>query len=306
MRRPRRPVVALLLVLGSLATLTSSFAWWLDRQALSTGGWQTTSSQLIASPQVRRAVGTFAVDELLRRTNAAQQLHALLPAAVADPLLRRLRSLGRRLAAGILAGRPARVVWNTANRQAHRDLLRILDRGGTRGEVTLNLEPLLEDLVRALHANALVRALPGGGTQLFALGSPRAGAIPILSAEQVGEARAAVNAVRGLSILLAVAAVVLLASAVLVARGWRAVVVVRIGVCLILVGAAVLVGRAVVAPALADALVSSSTYRPAARAAWTIGTTELRDTAVAILIAGGALLIGGLAAGVSRRRVPTG
>lgn len=300
--RPQRSLVTLLLVLGSAAALAASFALWLDRQALSPSGWQTTSSQLIASPQIRQAVGTFAVDELLRRTNAAQELRSVLPAALADPLLGRLRSLGLRLAAGILATRPARVVWNAANRQAHRDLLRILERGGNRGEVTLNLEPLLADLVRALHADPLVRALPGGGKQLFALGSPSAGAIPILSGDQIDKARAVVNAIRGLSVLLTVAAIGLFGVAVASARGWRMAAVRRVGVCLILVGALVLVLRVVIAPRLANALVTSPTYRPAARAAWTISTTELRDLAIGMIVAGVLLFAAGLAGGVAGRR----
>ena len=301
-RRSRRPLVTLLLVLGSAAALAASFALWLDRQALSPSGWQTTSSQLIASPQIRQALGTFAVDELLRQTNAAEQLRALLPATVADPLLDRLRSLGLRLAGGILATRPARVVWNAANREAHRDLLRILERGGTRGEVTLNLEPLLADLVRALHADPLVQALPGGGKQLFALGSPGAAAIPILSADQVDKARAVVNAIRGLSILLTAAAVGLFGVAVAIAGGWRAAAVRRVGICLTLVGALVLVLRAVIAPQLANALVASSIYRPAARAAWTVSTTELRDIAIGMIVLGGLLFAAGLAGGAAGRR----
>jgi hypothetical protein len=301
-RRSRRALVTLLLVLGSATALAGCFALWLDRQALSPSGWQTTSSQLIANPQIRRTLGTFAVDELLRQTNAAKELRALLPAAIADPLLDRLRSLGLRLAGGILATRPARVVWNAANRQAHRDLLRILERGGTRGEVTLNLEPLLADLVRALHADPLVQALPGGGKQLFALGSPNAAAIPILSAHQVDKARAVVNAIRGLSILLTAAAVGLFGVAVAIARGWRVAAVRRVGICLTLVGALVLVLRAVIAPQLANALVADATYRPAARAAWTISTTELRDMAIGMIVVGALLLAVGLAGGAAGRR----
>jgi len=301
-RRPRRGLVALLLVLGSAAALVGSFAVWLDRQALSPSGWQTTSSQLIANPMIRQGVGTFAVDELYARTNVAGLLRSALPPALAQPALRTLRSLGLRLAAGILASPEARVVWNTANRQAHRELLRILDHGGQRGGVALNLRPLLKELIRALQASAPVKAIPGSG-QLFRLGSPRAGEIPILSADQVDQAREAANAIRGLSVVLVVAAIVLFAAAVASASGWRSIAVRGVGYCLVAVGAVVLVARRVLAPALADALVSASTYRRAADAAWTISTTELRGVAVTILVCGVAVVLAGLAAGavVSRR-----
>jgi hypothetical protein len=285
-----------------VAALGGSFALWLNRQALSPSGWQTTSSELIANPQIRRGVGTFAVSELFARTNVAGVLHSALPPAVAQQALRTLRSLGLRLAAGILASRPARVAWNRANRVAHRELLAILDHGGQRGEVTLNLTPLLAQLIHALEASAPVRAVPGGG-QLFTVGSPRAGAVPILSADQIAHARAVVNAIRGLSVVLLAAAAVLLAAAVASARGWRSIAVRRAGYCLLVVGAVVLVARALLAPALGSALVSGKTYRQAADAAWTTATTELRDIAIAMLVGGALLVVAGLATGaVSARR----
>ncbi len=297
--RPRRTLVALLLVVASAAALVGSFAAWLDRQALSPGGWQTTSSQLIASPQIRRGVGTFAVQELYAQTNVAQALRSSLPPAAVGPALRTLRSLGLRLAAGILAGRRAVIVWNRANRRAHHELLRILDHGAPRGEVSLDLSSLFAELVRALEQSAPVRAVPGGG-QLFTQVSPHAGQLPILSADQVDQARGAVHAIRGLSVVLAVAAIVLFAAAVASASGWRSIAIRRVGYCLLGVGAVILLARRVLAPALADALVSASPYRHAADAAWTIGTTELRDVAVVFVICGGLLVLAAVAAGARR------
>jgi hypothetical protein len=213
MARPRRALVTVLLVLGSVAALAFSFATWLDRQALSPSGWQATSPRLIASPQVRRGVATFAVDDLFARTHVAAALHSALPAAVADPALRTLRSLGLRLAGGILAGHSAYSVWETANRQAHRDLLAILEHSGRHGEVALNLTPLLDDLIRALDASAAVRAIPGN-SRLFTVSSSRAGELPVLSTAQLDRARPVVNAIRGASVALALAAVILFALAI--------------------------------------------------------------------------------------------
>jgi hypothetical protein len=297
-RPPHRTLVTVLLVLGGAAALLGSFAVWLDRQALSPGGWQTTSSQLIASPQIRRGVGTFAVQELFAQTHVAQALRSALPADLADPALRTLRSLGLRLADGILASPEARLVWNTANRQAHRDLLAILDHGGHRRGVVLDLSSLFADLVRSLEASAPVKAVPGGD-RLFTQVSPRAGRLPILSADQVDEARAAVNAIRGLSVALMLGAAVLLAAAVASASGWRSVAVRRVGYCLLAVGAVVLVARRVLAPALAHALVAAAPYRRAADAAWTISTTEPRNIAVTLVVCGGVLVLAGLAARLS-------
>ena len=134
------------------------------------------------------------------------------------------------------------------------------------------------------------------------MGSPRAGEVPVLSASQIAHARAVVNGIRGLSVGLLFAAVVLFAAALASARGWRSIAVRRIGYCLLVVGAGVLVARALLAPALADALVAGFTYRKAADAVWTIATTELRDTAITILVCGGVLILAGLATGAVRSR----
>ncbi len=142
-RRPRRGLVALLLVLGSAAALVGSFAVWLDRQALSPSGWQTASSQLIANPQIRQGVGTFAVDELYARTNVAGLLRSALPPALAQPALRMLRSLGLRLAAGILASPEARVNDRAAGRRGDDPRLRSRrrPRGAGRGRGGLPARP---------------------------------------------------------------------------------------------------------------------------------------------------------------------
>jgi hypothetical protein len=113
----------------------------------------------------------------------------------------------------------------------------------------------------------------------------------------VSTARATVNAIRGLSVGLLVAAAVLFAAAVASARGWRSIAVRRVGYCLVVVGAGVLAARALLVPALADALVSGSTPRAAAHAAWRIATTQLRDTAIVILVCAGVLILAGVTSG---------
>jgi hypothetical protein len=47
-----------------------------------------------------------------------------------------------------------------------------------------------------------------------------------------------------------------------------------------------LVGRRLLAPVVADSLVSAPSARPAVRAAWMVSTTELRDAAEVALILG--------------------
>jgi hypothetical protein len=296
--RPRRRggLVALLLIAASVAAFAGSYAIWLNRQALSAEGWAKTSPHLIASAPIRTAIGDFAVQELFRLTHAETALRSVLPQPQVGRTSRRLRALGRRLAAGILRSRSSRGVWQTANRQANRQLRAILNHR-SRATVSLDLDPLFQRLVRALEASPQVRGLPGAD-RLFAI-APGAGRLPLLPARDVNRARATVNAVHGLSVVLAIAAIALFAVAIAAAGGWRAGAVACVGWCLAAVGGLVLLSRAVIAPALADALVpasSASTVRPAARAAWLISTSDLRSTAIATVIAGGALAVTGLAA----------
>ncbi len=183
---------------------------------------------------------------------------------------------------------------------APRDALAPIDQGDAHLAVLATRarrdEYAFAELVRALEASAEVKAVPGGD-RLFTQVSPSAGQLPILSADQVNTARATVNAIRGLSVGLLAAAAVLFAAAVASARGWRSIAVRRVGYSLLVVGAVVLVARALLAPALADALVSGETYRTAAHAAWRIATTQLRDTAIVILVCAGVLILAGLASG---------
>ncbi len=301
--------VALLLVLATLAALVGSVALWIDRQALDTEQWTQTSSRLIANREIRDAVGSYAVAQLFATANVAAALRDVLPSALAGPSEAELRRLAQGLTAEVIGTRAAQKTWSAANRQAQSQLLHILEQSGSQTQsdqaVILNLRPLLEDIVQALLGSDIVRALPGGGQQIFGLGSESAGQLVVLRSDQVRKARGFVQTVRGLSVVLPVAAILLFAAAVGLARGWRRLALGWVGLCLAGVGVLVLVGRRVLAPIIANALLSESSYRPAGRAAWMIATSQLRDTAVATLILGAVVVavavVARLAGPVARR-----
>ena len=48
-KRGHRVLAPILLVLASLALFTGAFAVWVNRQALNTGNWRATSSELLAA-----------------------------------------------------------------------------------------------------------------------------------------------------------------------------------------------------------------------------------------------------------------
>ncbi len=292
-RRPARLLVAIVLILATLALIVGSFAWWIDRQVLSTDNWTETSAHLIANPTIRKAVGSFVVDEVLAQAHV-NQLLGLVPGAgrLTGDLKRHVAGLVTRA----LATRPGMEVWRVANRTAHRELLRILNGGGrtlsTRGGVvSLNLTALVDDVIKGLADTSALNALTGGSLErLVGNASPDVGRIVIVRSTQLGDAQTAAKAIRVLAVVLPVAALVLFGLAVGVARGWRRLVALRIGWCLIAAGVCVLLARLLLEPHVVDPLIRSESVRPAANAAWLIATTRLRDTAY-LTIAGGVVLV---------------
>ncbi|MFZ0089003.1 MAG: hypothetical protein WAL63_05835 [Solirubrobacteraceae bacterium] len=288
-RRPRRPAVGVLLVLATLALLIGSYAVWIDRQLLNTDDWTNTSSQLIRNPTIRRTVSTFLVDEVFNET----KLNRLLDS---EPDARHAAGELRRLADGVvareLASGTARRAWRAANQVAHRELVRILDGRGTvvssrDGLVVLNLGALVKDLAKGLSATPAVDAVTGAISASGLDGvSSHAGRIVVMRSTQLRTAQRGVKLVRGLAIVLPVAALVLFALAVWLAAGWRRVVVRRVGWCLIVVGGCVLLSRGLLEPRIVDSLIGAGWVRPAANAAWLIATSELRAAAFGTIVAG--------------------
>ena len=281
-RQSHRLLVAVLLVLATLAVIIGSFAVWVDRQLLDTSDWTDTSTHLIANPTIRQTVGTFVVDQVFQDTKLDRRLGS-------DPASKRATGQVKRFAAGLVAHELATAggmkTWRVANRRAHRELLRILDgdhilvskRGG---DVVLNLGPLVDDVTKGLAAEPAIATVIGNrpGELLDGL-VPHAGRIVIMRSTQLQEAQDGVNAIRGLAVVLPVAALVMFALAVLLARAWRRRVIQRIGWCLIVAGACVLAIRLLLEPRLVDSLISAGWVRPAATDAWLIATTDLRTAA---------------------------
>jgi len=119
---------------------------------------------------------------------------------------------------------------------------------------------------------------------------PHAGRIVIMRSTQLQEAQDGVNAIRGLAVVLPVAALVMFALAVLLARAWPRRVIHRIGWCLIVAGGCVFALRLLLGPRLVDSLITAGWVRPAAKDAWLIATTDLR-TAAYITIAVGTVIV---------------
>jgi hypothetical protein len=299
-------LIALLLVLALVLTLGAAVSIWLDRQALSNAGWSDTSERVLENPTVRKAVGAEIVTQLFQRGHVDQRLNSAagpLAGVAADEL----HKLATRLAVTALATPQIERAWRIANSRAHRQL--VADIEHDRGEdVYLRLTPILNDLVSALRHSKPITSLPGAVQDLFASltigGNVR---VRVLRADQVDKVRVAINTIRNLVLVLSLLAAICLVLAIVVATGRRLRAVAYVGACLALCGGILLGVRALIGPALADALVPASepVNRAAVRATWAIGSSQLKTMGIIALVVGGVLLIGGaIASVIAGRRGP--
>ena len=132
-KRTHRVVVPILLALASLALFTGAFAVWVNRQALNTDNWKTTSSKLLADKQVQAALAPYLVDQLFTNVDVTGAIQQRLPSnlqVLAGPASAGLRQLADRSAPKLLARPRVQDAWVTANAAAHQQLLRIINGGG--------------------------------------------------------------------------------------------------------------------------------------------------------------------------------
>src|SRR5207244_546269 len=129
-----------------------------------------------------------------QNVNVKKQLGTVLPAPVkkfAGPASAGLRQVAGGAADKLLQTSTAQGLWETANRDAHEQLLAVLNGGSetvatTNGDVTLNLGSLVNNLVSQASFGPNI-SLPAD-----------AGQITILHSNQLGTAQDIANGVRGL------------------------------------------------------------------------------------------------------------
>jgi len=103
-----------------------------------------------------------------------------------------------------------------------------------------------------------------------------------------------------LAIVLPALGILLFALAVYLARGWRRRTLRTAGWCFVLIGAALLLIRRVVGDAVVNGLVKIQANQPAAHRVWNIGTSLLRDIAVAMIAYGIVIIASAWLAGPTR------
>ncbi|HEU4974890.1 MAG TPA: hypothetical protein VFT50_07335 [Baekduia sp.] len=293
-------VVRVLLSIATVLAVFAIFAVWANRQALDADNWADTSTAVLQQPEVKTQVAAFLVDELYANVDVTSEIRTALPPRLqplAGPAAGGLRTLSTRVTENLL-GRPrVEDAWKAANQVTAQQFINVAEGKSSAitaqgNAVVLDLRVLVLDLVQRL-------GLPG---KLASKVPPTAGKIKILDSDQVSTLQNAVSAVRGLSLVLPILALGMLAAAVALARGRRRTILMWAGIDLIIAGAVVLVARNLMGTYVVNALASDA-VKPAAQEAWSTGTGMLRDTAQATIIGGIPLVLAAWLAGPARPAV---
>jgi hypothetical protein len=185
--------------------------------------------------------------------------------------------------------------WKKANRAAHQALLKVINGGGdnvstTGGKVTLDLRAIVAQVAGQIGIDpAVANKIPAS-----------AGSIVILRSNQIDAAQKIAKLIRRLAIVLTVLVFGLYALAVYLARGRRRETLRSVGIGFIAAGAVALIVHGLAGTAVVNALAKNESVRPAANAAWGIGTSLLVQAAGSALTFGILLVIAAVFAGPTR------
>jgi len=290
----RRAAVVVLLVLATLLWSVGIVAVWAQRQMLDTQNWVQTSDRLLENEQIRDALSTAILQKIYAGSPVENQLRDALPPnlkPLAAPIAAGLREVANRNAPKVLGSAAALAAWETANRSAHKTLLRILEGDVARGgEVTLNLHDLIAQVAAGTGLPAgIADKLPANVQQLT-----------VLKSDKIKAAQDALETAKKLVIVLVVVTLLLMGGAVAAATDRRRTVV-AVGGCLIFSGLLVLALRRVGGDAAVDALAESPNARPAVKATFIIGTSLLTDAAWGSIVGGVFIVTGGWLIGPGKR-----
>jgi hypothetical protein len=294
-RHRHRVLVAVLLVLGTLVAFLATFSVWVNRQALNTDNWVTTSTRLLENEQIDEQLATFMVGQLYANVDVEAELAKALPPqarALAGPAAGGLRQLAQRAAEKALAAPRFQALWAEANREAHEALLKILDGGGSfastgEGEVTLHLGTLVGEVGKqAGLPQALLEKVP-----------PEAGNLTVLESEQISAAQKVAKLIRRLPVVLFVLLILLYGGAIYLARERRREALRSVGFGFAIAGILALLVRALAGDAITGTLATTAAVEPAAEAAWEIGTSLLVTVAWSAIAFGVLLVLGAWLAG---------
>ena len=296
---PHRWLVRSLIGLATLIGVIAIFAVWANRQLLNTSGWTQTSTKLIESPPIREAVSGYVTEEIYASVNVTGELRSVFPSQLkplAGPAAGALRSIVQK-GVNLALERPlVQELWRKSNEVAHAQFVKLVENKGSvvktpgKGQVVLDLRPIVTQAAERVGVPAsTVEKIP-----------PKVAEIQVVKSKQLQTLQTAVNLLRYLALALPLLVLVLYGLAVYLARGRRPRTLIQIGIALIFAGVIVLIARSLLGKVVVESLASTEAVRPAAEAAWSIGTGILVEVAGAVIFIGVPIVIAGMLGGPSQ------
>jgi hypothetical protein len=293
-----RSLIGVATVFGIVAI----FAVWANRQLLDTGYWTSTNTKLIESPPIREAVSGYLTDQLYANVDVAGELKKGLPSELkplAAPAAGALKDVVQK-GINLLLERPrVQELWRKANQVTHAEFVRLIENKGSvvklpgGGAVVLDLRPMLGEVAEKVGASStIVNKIP-----------PKVAQLRIVTSNQLNTMQNAVNLLRSLALILPLLVVAMFALSVYLARGRRRQTLIAVGAAFIGAGLVVVVARGIIGQKVVNSLATTEAVRPAAQAAWSIGTSVLADVAWATVFIGVPVILAGLLAGPTRTAV---
>jgi hypothetical protein len=287
-----------LLIVATLIAFVGIFSIWVNRQALNTDNWVTTSDKLLQNEEVQAQLSNYLADQLFANVDVQAELEKTFPprlAPLAGPAAGALHQLAPQVAERTLATSQAESLWSDANRAAHETLLKILNDEGSAvstggGEVTLDLSSLASESGGQLGvAGKLASKVP-----------PSAAQLTILKSDQLSTAQDISTLIRRLPIVLTLLALLLYGLAIYLAGPRRRQALRSVGFGFIVAGVLSLLLRQFAGNTVTDALAGNESVKPAVEAVWSIGTSLLVTVAVSAITFGILVVIGAWLAGPTR------
>jgi Short C-terminal domain len=278
---------------GTLFATAFGFALWAKRQALDTDNWVTTSSALLEDEEIRTAVGLFIIDRLYQSDEVEARLAQVLPPRLerlAKPAAAGLKQLAQRNAGRILGTDAALHAWESANRTAHKALLRLVESDAASGGVELDLGSLFEQMA----------AGTGIPPEAVAKLPPEVSSLQIATPDQLGTARDVLDLFKTLVWVLLALTLATFGAAIGLSRDRRRTVL-NVGCCFVFAGVALLALMNLAGSFVTDALADAPNAHAVSGDVWGIATSLLVDVAQGSILFGLFVVAGAWLAGPGRR-----
>lgn len=283
------------LVLTTVLATVAIFAVWANRQLLNTDNWTETSTKLLQNAAIRDQTATYLTDQLYANVDVQGEIQGFLPKELqplAAPAAGAVRNVVDDAAGKALQNPTVQQAWSEANRTAHQGLVNVIEDKGTYtsingNTVNLDLTPILVSIAARLGLPQAVQSrIP-----------PDAAKVQVLESDQLSTAQSVAKGLKASDWFLRLLVVLGFGLAIWLAKGRRSQALMASGIGLVVAGLAALIIRGIAGGAVVNDLAATEAVRPAAEAAWDIGTELLTTLAWSTVFVGIPAIIVGMLLG---------